>query len=488
MLRAAGMLAVLLVLLATAVAAEEDKKYKNVVNADSRGNMEFPSAMPTEHQAYVKEQYDKMLKEKKPKPKASAPPPISEQQERFNRLPTGERSRIEAETVAKMPTQERKQYEAFMKLPTAEQQKVYEKYEKAQAGGQKKEEQRQQQGASPPKAPGGVSPKELGMTRGSWDSPNKMPLTRQIDVAGGTFYFGSQMVMDNVLTTPNRKDGAELPRLAAVKDFAIDMHSVTNQQFADFVAATNYTTEAQLFGWSFVLDSLASEEVRAEVDGESGYGRVQTSRHWMAVVNASWERPYGPDSSLDGLSTLPVVHVSWTDASEYCNWADGRRLPAEKEWEYAARGGRINQTYPWGDDFRQKHMNIWEGKFPGENLLLDGYHGVAPVHAYAPNDFGLYNMVGNVWEWVLGGSADKRVMRGGSFIDSLDGSFNHAVMVSTKQLNPGDSGASNIGFRCASGSNNIGAEGVGASKFKSKRAQKKRKSKEREVESDKIEL
>jgi formylglycine-generating enzyme required for sulfatase activity len=146
--------------------------------------------------------------------------------------------------------------------------------------------------------------------------------------------------------------------------------------------------------WSFVLDSQASEEVIEEVDGEMGYGRVKDAKHWMAVAGASWKHPYGADSNIDEAMDLPVVHVSYLDATEYCAWAHDRRLPTEKEWEYAARGGRINQTYPWGDAWLPRRMNIWEGDFPKENTVADGYHGLAPVKSYTPNDFGLYNMLG----------------------------------------------------------------------------------------------
>jgi sulfatase modifying factor 1 len=172
--------------------------------------------------------------------------------------------------------------------------------------------------------------------------------------------------------------------------------------------------------WSFVLDSQASEDTREEVDSERGYGRVKDAQHWMAVVGADWAHPYGPDSDTTALQNHPVVQVSLKDAAEYCHWAGAgdRRLPNEKEWEFAARGGLVNNTYPWGDKLLSNHMNIWDGEFPKENTVMDGYHGTNPVKVYPPNGYGLYNMVGNVWEWVTGGTEDKRILRGGSFVDS----------------------------------------------------------------------
>ena len=155
------------------------------------------------------------------------------------------------------------------------------------------------------------------------------------------------------------------------------------------------------------------------------------------------------------------MHISYNDALEYCKWA-GLRLPSGHEWEFAARGGKINQTYPWGKSFDVTRLNIWSGKFPDENTLLDGYHGPAPVGEAGlqeQNGYGLFNMVGNVWEWVADDSnpgkrkkkdKDKPyILRGGSFLDSKDGSFNHLVSVSTQQTSTADSAASNIGFRCA---------------------------------------
>ena len=266
--------------------------------------------------------------------------------------------------------------------------------------------------------------------------------------------MGTQMLVGNKLAPVKLKDGAELRRKVTVKPFTIDKHCVTNAQFQEFVNATGYTTETEFFGWSFVLEHLASKEVIDYVDSSEGYGRVKDAKHWMAVIGANWRTPHGPDSAVVGENstaldaTLPVVQVSHKDASEYCSWAL-RRLPSEKEWEYAARGGKVNQTYPWGNTFKPRRINIWEGDFPKINSLQDGFLGVAPAKYFKPNDYGLYNMVGNVWEWVSGGKPDKRILRGGSFVDSKDGKFNHAVMVSTKQVNAGDSGASNIGFRCA---------------------------------------
>ena len=172
----------------------------------------------------------------------------------------------------------------------------------------------------------------------------------------------------------------------------------------------------------------------------------------LGVKQASWDRPYGLDSDINKIMGLPVVHVSYNDAEEYCAWA-GRRLPTDKEWEFAARDSRSKQNYPWGDKYKPGLMNIWDGdEFPESNLLIDRYYGPAPVMTFGPSEeYGLYNMLGNVWEWVdKGKNPEKRTMRGGSFIDSADGKFNHQVLVSTRQESTGDSAATNVGFRCAS--------------------------------------
>lgn len=273
-----------------------------------------------------------------------------------------------------------------------------------------------------------------------------------VNITGGTFWFGTQLMIANKLIPNEAKDGAEARTKKTVKPFRIEKYAVSNARFAKFVEETGYVTEAETFTWSFVLEHLASKKVIKQVDGKKGYGRVKDSTHWMAVPGAYWAKPYGKDSP-DMLSetnrNLPAVHMSHTDAERYCAWA-GRRLPTELEWEFAARGGRSKQNFPWGDQLLPRRMNVWEGAFPAASVQLDdGYLGVAPVDAYPADAYGLHNMVGNVWEWVAGGVKDKRVLRGGSFIDSADGRFNHIVRVSTRQENSGDSAASNIGFRCA---------------------------------------
>ena len=203
-----------------------------------------------------------------------------------------------------------------------------------------------------------------------------------------------------------------------VGPFAIDAHCVSNQRFEAFVEATGHVTDAERFGWSFVFEGFLPAGLREN-------DRVVGATWWAAVPGATWRAPEGLGSDLAGRADHPVVHVSCNDAIAYCVWAQVR-LPSEAEWEYAARGGLHQARYAWGDDLLPdgRHMcNIWQGSFPTTNTLDDGWFGTAPVDAFEPNGFGLFNVAGNVWEWTddewrVGCVVDpgSRVIRGGSYL------------------------------------------------------------------------
>jgi formylglycine-generating enzyme required for sulfatase activity len=256
-------------------------------------------------------------------------------------------------------------------------------------------------------------------------------------------------------------DGEGPVREVHLSPFAIDATTVTNAAFARFVADTHYRTDAETFGWSFVFYKLLSDEVLA-----TRPQLVVEAPWWCALPGARWNHPEGPESDLSGRMDHPVVHVSWNDAVAYCRWA-GKRLPTEAQWEYAARGGLGQKRFPWGDELRpddEHRCNIWQGRFPDENTLEDGYLGTAPARSFQPNGFGVYNMAGHVWEWcadwfsadfhLTGPRTDPagppagtaRVMRGGSFL--CHHSYCNRYRVAARYQNTPDSSTSNTGFRC----------------------------------------
>ena len=188
-------------------------------------------------------------------------------------------------------------------------------------------------------------------------------------------------------------DGEGPVREVLLDPFYISKFPVTNAQFAEFVSRTGYITEAQRWGWSFVFRNHVPEAQRGPA--------LAATPWWMRVDGADWAHPEGPDNPAQERAHHPVVQVSWNDAQAYCEWA-GVRLPTEAEWEFAARGGLEQKTYPWGDELLPggRHMcNIWQGTFPDVDLAEDGFSAPAPVDSFAPNGYGLHTVAGNVWEW-----------------------------------------------------------------------------------------
>jgi sulfatase modifying factor 1 len=192
---------------------------------------------------------------------------------------------------------------------------------------------------------------------------------------------------------------------AEVAAFDLDRHPVTNRQFAAFVAATGYLTVAErsLDGTEYSHLSVAERAAGSLVfRATSGPVDLRNWRAWWAwQPGASWRHPFGPDSDLTGRDDHPVVQVCFTDASAYAAWA-GKRLPTEAEWERAARGGVDGRDYAWGDELHPNGAvlaNSWQGSFPYRNTGAAGFVGTSPVGSFPANDFGLVDMIGNVWEW-----------------------------------------------------------------------------------------
>lgn len=276
----------------------------------------------------------------------------------------------------------------------------------------------------------------------------------------------------------------------SVDAFLIDEHEVTNAEFAAFVNATHYVTTAeQKPNWEELKKQLPPNTPKPPDDKLVASSLVFTppkqevdlnnyAQWWSWVQGANWRHPDGPNSNIKGKDNLPVVQVSWDDAMAYAKWT-GKRLPTEAEWEWAARGGLLNNVYSWGNenlDLGKPKANTWEGNFPNINTKRDGYYGVAPVKSYAPNGYGLYDMAGNVWEWCsdwyrndyykttnkTGGVKNpkgpntsydpeepytpKKSLRGGSFM--CNKSYCTGYRVSRRMKSSSDSGSSNTGFRC----------------------------------------
>lgn len=255
-------------------------------------------------------------------------------------------------------------------------------------------------------------------------------------------------------------DGERPVHRVEVDSFEIDVCAVTTADFGRFVAATGYLTDAEVHGYSAVF------HLALAADPQDVLGRPPGTPWWLGVRGADWRHPGGRHSDIEHLADHPVVHVSWNDAQAYCAWA-GRRLPTEAEWEYASRGGLEGARFPWGDDLLDQNggwmCNIWQGTFPTVNTAADGWITTAPARHFPPNGYGLYQTVGNVWEWCADwfdpryyrvsptrqphgpNGGHLRVIRGGSFL--CHDSYCNRYRNSARSSNTPDSSTANTGFR-----------------------------------------
>ena len=259
---------------------------------------------------------------------------------------------------------------------------------------------------------------------------------------------------------PLLPDDGEAPlRRTRIRPFVMDAVAVTNARFRRFVENTGHVTDAERMGNSFVFFLLLPDNMPP---GQA----VATAPWWRAVEGANWAEPLGPGSANLCLPDHPVVHASWNDAQAFAEWAGGR-LPTEAEWEHAARGGLGDVRYPWGErepnDVDFFPCNIWQGRFPEKNLVLDGFGGTAPVWSYKPNGYGFYQMVGNVWEYtsqpfksrslrknakrVHAGKTGFKLLKGGSFL--CHASYCHRYRIAARTGTSADSATSHQGFRLA---------------------------------------
>jgi sulfatase modifying factor 1 len=293
-------------------------------------------------------------------------------------------------------------------------------------------------------------------------------------VPGGTFAMGSADFYP---------EEAPVHR-ATVDGFWMDRHPVTIAEFRRFVAETAYTTVAERS-----LDPADYPEADPDVlvPGSlvfrSSGGPVDLrnwANWWEYRAGASWSHPNGPESGVGGRQRHPVVHVAPEDAEAYAAWA-GKSLPSEAEWERAARGGLDGAVFAWGDEFApggRMMANTWQGEFPWQNLLTDGYAGTSPVASFDPNPFGLYDMTGNVWEWTAdffgphspdspccaprnprvtdaerslvagepGAHIPRRVIKGGSHLCAPNYCLRYRP--AARQAEAVDTSTAHIGFRC----------------------------------------
>ncbi len=302
-------------------------------------------------------------------------------------------------------------------------------------------------------------------------------------IPGGEFSMGAADPLGkdaNVVGMQATEDSRPIHRVR-VNGFWMDKTEVTNRQFSAFVKATGYVTVAERTPTaeefpgappeSLIAGSVVFSPPDHEVPLDSHF------RWWSYVHGAYWRHPAGPQSNLDGRDDYPVVHVAYEDAEAFAKWA-GKRLPTEAEWEFAARGGLSGALYPWGNEFLidgRFMANTHQGHFPNQDTQADAHGGIALVAQYPANDYGLFDVAGNVWEWTSdwyrpdyyraptadgvadnpGGPADsydpsepgvaKRVHRGGSFLCTEQ--YCSRYMVGTRGKGESSTGTNHLGIR-----------------------------------------
>jgi formylglycine-generating enzyme len=305
--------------------------------------------------------------------------------------------------------------------------------------------------------------------------PRQPPADGMRWIPGGVFAMGSD--------EPTAGPDARPVHRVRLRGFWMDATEVTNRSFRDFAEATGYVTVAEKtptaedYPEAPAANLVAGSAVFTPPPGPVALD--DPYRWWSYLPGADWRRPHGPGSSFEERLDHPVVHVAWEDAAAFCDWA-GKRLPTEAEWELAARGGLRGAEFVWGDEptlHGEAMANTFQGRFPDHDAGDDGWTGTSPVGSFAANGHGLYDMSGNVWEWVADwyrhdayatlakagvavgprgpddsfdpgepGTA-KRVMRGGSFLctDQYCGRFRPAG----RGKAPPDTTSEHLGLRCA---------------------------------------
>jgi formylglycine-generating enzyme required for sulfatase activity len=301
------------------------------------------------------------------------------------------------------------------------------------------------------------------------------PAPDMVWIPGGTFRMGSDSHYPEEAPAHN----------VTVRGFWMSRHTVTNAMFARFVDATAYVTLAERpANPADYPGALPEMLVPSSVMFRKAAGPVDLRNHfnwWTYVPGADWRHPQGPGSSIERSMDHPVVHVAFEDAQAYAEWA-GHELPTEAEWEFAARGGLDGAEFTWGDDYTpggKPMANTWQGEFPWQNAVEDGYEWTAPVGSFPPNGYGLYDMAGNVWEWTTdwyqdhgkikracctidnprGGQRDdsfdprtpvvripRKVMKGGSFLCAPN--YCRRYRPAARMAQPIDTSTCHLGFRC----------------------------------------